>query len=115
MKGCEILKENWYALYVAIVKGVSVEKALGFMQPRSNSKNQNKSVKIPNRRYEQFSESEVAKMVELKREMSYKEVAKQFETVDRNVYNHIKKYYPELIKSGALGYHKNHSSKNFAN
>lgn len=102
------MKENWYALYISIVKGVSVEEAFYRLQPKSTKRPSSLKTK---RHYEQFSITDVNQMVEMKKNMSYKQVAQHFGTVDRNVYNHIKKHYPELINSGVLGYHSSHAKK----
>ena len=104
------MKENWYALFLAIVKDFSVDKALGQMYIGYHKQKHIKETtkKVP---YEKFSIEDVTIMVEMKKVMSYKKVAQHFNTNDRNIYNHIKKYFPELIKSGQLGYHKKHNQK----
>lgn len=102
------MKENWYALYLAIVKGLSVEEAFYRLQPRRDIQ---LGPPPPKKTYEQFPISTVDQTIEMKKTMSYKRVAQYFGTLDRNVYNHIKKYYPGLIKSGMLGNHANHSRK----
>lgn len=102
------MKENWYALLIAIVKGCSVEKALGYMQPNSKRNSNGKSSR---KKHVEYSIDAVKIMVEMKKTMSYKNVAVYFGTEDWNVYKHIKKYFPELIKSGELGYQKKHNQK----
>lgn len=97
------MEENWLALFISIVKGVSAEAAFSKLHKQSEKKETKKSL---NNKYEIFNDEDIEKMIELKKSMSYKQVAKIFNTVDRNIYNHIKRYRPELIKSGVLGYNK---------
>lgn len=97
------MEENWYALFISIIKGVSVETAFLSLY-RQIEKSEIKI--IPQNKYESFTDEDIEKMIELKKKMTYKQVAKIFNTIDRNVYNHIKKYRPDLIKSDALGYRK---------
>lgn len=99
------MEENWIALFISIVKGISIEAAFISLHKQTGKKEMKKA---PNSKYEIFRDKDIEKMIELKKTMSYKQVAKLFNTVDRNVYNHIKKYRPDLIKSGVLGYNKGH-------
>lgn len=99
------MDDNWLALFISIVKGVSVDAAFRSLHDQIAEK---ETKKASNSKYKIFKNEDIEKMIELKKTMSYKQVAKIFNTVDRNIYNHIKKYRPELVKSGVLGYNKRH-------
>lgn len=102
------MKENWYAFFISIVKGLSVEasfQSMYYIAPQYRKKSEKKERK----RYQQFSNEDIEKMIELKKNLTYKQVAEIFHTVDRNVYDHIKRYKPNLIKSGQLDYKKSKS------
>ncbi len=81
------------------------------MLPSSNKVVSTKGQKQKNV-YDKFPNEDIERMIELKKSMSYKRVGEIFQTTDYNIYNHIKRYKPELIKSGVLGYNKARTGKN---
>lgn len=106
------LRENWYALLIAIVKDFSPGKALIHMRLMNESERVRTTKKVTKVPYKIFSNQDIERMIELKKSMSYKKVGEIFQTTDRNIYNHIKRYKPELIKSGMLGFNKARTGKN---
>lgn len=105
------MKENWYALFVSIVKDLSVEDSFKAMYHVVNENS--KKTSTPRKRSEQFLAEDVEKMIEFKKTMSYKEVGLLFNTTDKNIYAHIKKYKPELINSGIFNSKKPHTKLGF--
>jgi hypothetical protein len=111
-KQVNYLRENWYALYISIVKGLSSGKALTQMRLMNETEKVSTTKKVTKVPYKLFPDEDIEKMIELKKTMSYKQVGKIFQTTDHNIYYHIKRYKPELIKSGVLGYNKARTGKN---
>lgn len=105
------MEENWYALFISIVKNLSVEDSFKAMY-YNVKENKNKSP-TSRKRSEKFMTEDVEKMIELKKTMSYKEVGLLFNTTDENIYKHIKKYKPELINSGIFKSKKAHTKLGF--
>lgn len=106
------MRENWYALYISIVKGLSSGKALTHMRLMNKSEKVSAAKKVTKVPYKIFPDEDIERMIELKKGMSYKQVGKIFQNTGHNIYYHIKRYKPELIKSGVLGYNKARSGKN---
>lgn len=105
-------KCNWLALFLSIVKGISPDKALMAMFP-ANKRVVNIKLQKTKTEYVKFPEIEVEKMIELKKAMSYKQIAEMYNTCDRNIYRHIKKYRPDLIKTGVFNNSKRDRTKIF--
>ena len=63
--------------------------------------------------YDKFQNTDIERMIELKKTMSYKQIAEMYKTCDRNIYQHIKKYRQDLIKSGIFNNSNRARNKNF--
>ena len=112
MKRVNYLRENWYALLIAIVKEFSPGKALIQMRLMNESEKVSTTKKVTKVPYKIFPNQDIERMIELKKTMSYKQVGMIFQTTDHNIYYHIKRYRPDLIKSGVFGYNKARTGKN---
>lgn len=60
------LKDNWFALFVSIVKDISPDRALIFMLPSGNKVLNTKEQK-PKNVYDKFQNTDIEKMIELKK------------------------------------------------
>lgn len=88
----ERLKPNYYALFLAIKRKISVSKACSLMgigtAVGTNSGNSNYA-----NRYD-IKEDEILEMIELKKEgKSYKEIAQRFMVTRGAVFTKLKRYY----------------------
>lgn len=94
------MEENWYALFLSIVKRISPDEAMGWMfskRVRSFNKRQvrKKSTKRKVNPEAKYIEDPL-KLIELKKNYTYKEIAKMYNTYPNKIYMDIRDYKKSL-------------------
>lgn len=89
------MKENWYALFLSIVKDVSPDKAIKAIFNKCirscDKKFTKRSTKRKYRAEIKYIDDPL-KLIELKENHTYKEIAKLYNTYTNKIYMDIKRY-----------------------
>jgi DNA invertase Pin-like site-specific DNA recombinase len=92
------IKENWYALFLCVVKDITPDKAISSLCFKSPRKDYSKrAVKAENDKKIITYIDDPVKLIELKENHTYKEVAKLYGTYPDRIYRDIKNYKQQLL------------------
>lgn len=83
------VKENWYAFFICIVRGVSIEVGLQMMVDEVFNKVQNKTI----------TDDDVETMIKMKHKgLTYPEIGEIYGITYQAVYRRIKRYKERMVK-----------------
>ncbi len=92
------MKENWYALFLCIVKNITPDKAITCIFCTSPRKEYAKrAIKVEKAKKEISFIDDPVKLIKLKENHTYKEIAKLYNTYPNKIYSNIKNYKEQML------------------
>lgn len=94
------MKENWYALFLCIIKSITPDKAMKSLLCIGHRNNVPKPFNVPLQKKERKPNlnyiDDPITLIKLKETHTYSELAKLYKTYPHKIYNDIKNYKQQL-------------------